>query len=94
MILIYLLAGVLTVMLFALALIPKQYLLDGGWTENEIMSVKKFFHTKNLWGNRREQNKYDNHLLLTKPNSLHNNRVRNCKLRNCHSHKQHQIKHL
>lgn len=79
MILIYLLAGVLTVMLLALALIPKQYLLDGGWTESEIMSVKKFFHTENLWRNATISSKLSNHLLLAKPSLKSHNKVKCCK---------------
>lgn len=79
MILIYLLAGVLTVMLLALALLPKQYLLDGGWTESEIMSVKKFFHTENLWQDNTISSKLNNHLLLAKPNLKNHSKVKYCK---------------
>ncbi len=49
MILLYLVLGVLVVMLLSLTFIPKSYLKDGGWSDSEIDSVKKFFHTTNLY---------------------------------------------
>ncbi len=49
MILIYLLLGVIITMLLSLTFIPKSYLKDGGWSDSEIDSVKKFFHTTNLY---------------------------------------------
>lgn len=53
MILIYLLLGAIVAMLLVLAFLPKSYLKDGGWSDSEIDSVKKFFHTTNFKNNQK-----------------------------------------
>lgn len=49
MILLYLALGAIVAMLLSLTFVPKSYLKDGGWSDSEIDSVKKFFHTTNLY---------------------------------------------
>ena len=46
MIILYILLGVISVMFSVLAFGSRKNLLEGGWDEEMIDEVKKFFHTK------------------------------------------------
>ena len=54
MILLYMVLGVLFVMFSVLAFGSKKNLLEGGWDEEMIDSVKKFFHTNNFKNNQNQ----------------------------------------
>ncbi|MEN9446817.1 MAG: hypothetical protein RJA25_106 [Bacteroidota bacterium] len=53
MILLYTVLGVLSVMFSVLAFGSRKNLLEGGWDEEMIDEVKKFFHTNNFKNNQK-----------------------------------------
>lgn len=53
MIILYILLGVISVMFSVLAFGSRKNLLEGGWDEEMIDEVKKFFHTNNFKNNQK-----------------------------------------
>ena len=53
MIILYTVLGVLYVMFSVLAFGSRKNLLEGGWDEEMIDEVKKFFHTNNFKNNQK-----------------------------------------
>ena len=53
MIILYILLGVISIMFSVLAFGSRKNLLEGGWDEEMIDEVKKFFHTNNFKNNQK-----------------------------------------
>lgn len=53
MIILYIFLGIVSVMFSVLAFGSRKNLLEGGWDEEMIDSVKKFFHTNNFKNNQK-----------------------------------------